>query len=173
MRVIKIVLPAVPRALDDSVSLSSSEIRSQLYNELAALDAEINGLVKAKAEAYFPSHYSVFTRTHRDDARNLVTTELWVVDPTIRWPAGLLTRSAWRLFIPVMGHVVRDAYAERINGAAVDVNESDATITVLAPTRGWRDPIILSGIVLVLTTAFWLLAWPYLQQYLLPLSGGA
>ena len=173
MRVIKIVLPAVPRALDDSVSLCSSEIRSQLYNELAALDADLNSLVKAKAEAYFPAHYSVFTRTHRDDVRNIVTTELWVVDPTIRWPAGLLTRSAWRLFIPVMGHVVRDAYAERITGAAVDVREDEATITVLAPTRGWRDPIILSGIVLVLTTAFWLLAWPYLQQYLPLLSGSA
>ncbi|MEM6495273.1 MAG: hypothetical protein AAF709_00960, partial [Pseudomonadota bacterium] len=166
-----IVLPAVPRALDDSVSLSSSEIRSQLYNELKALDAEINELVKAKAQAYFPNHYSVFTRTHLDDVRNIVTTELWVVDPTIRWPAGLLTRSAWRLFIPVMGHVVRDAFAERITGAAMDVREGEATITVLAPTRGWRDPIILSGIVLVLTTVFWLLAWPFLQQYVAALLG--
>ncbi len=172
MRVIKIVLPAVPRALDDSVSLSSSEIRTQLYNELKALDAEINELVKAKAQAYFPNHYSVFTRTHLDDVRNIVTTELWVVDPTIRWPAGLLTRSAWRLFIPVMGHVVRDAFAERITGAAMDVRESEATITVLAPTRGWRDPIILSGIVLVLTTVFWLLAWPFLQQYVAAFLGG-
>ncbi len=171
MRVIKIVLPAVPRALDDSVSLSSSEIRSQLYNELKALDAEISELVKAKAQAYFPEHYSVFTRSHLDDVRNVVTTELWVVDPTIRWPAGLLTRSAWRLFIPVMGHVVRDAYAERITGAAVDVRENEATITVLAPTRGWRDPIILSGMVLVLTTMFWLLAWPYLQQYMSGFGG--
>ena len=173
MRVIKIVLPAAPRALDDSVSLSFSETRSQLYNELAVFDADLNSLIKAKAEAYFPAHYSVFARTHRDDMRNIVTTELWVVDPTIRWPAGLLTRSAWRLFIPVMGHVVRDAYAERITGAAVNVREDEASITVLAPTRGWRDPIILSGIVLVLTTAFWLLAWPYLQQHLPLLSGSA
>lgn len=172
MRVIKIVLPAVPRALDDSVSLSSTEIRTQLYNELKSLDAEISELVKAKAQAYFPQHYSVFTRSHLDDVRNVVTTELWVVDPTIRWPAGLLTRSAWRLFIPVMGHVVRDAYAERITGAAVDVREDEAAITVLAPTRGWRDPIILSGMVLVLTTMFWLLAWPHLQLYMSGISGG-
>jgi len=172
MRVIKIVLPAVPRALDDSVSLSSTEIRTQLYNELKSLDGEISELVKAKAQAYFPQHYSVFTRSHLDDVRNVVTTELWVVDPTIRWPAGLLTRSAWLLFIPVMGHVVRDAYAERITGAAVDVREDEAAITVLAPTRGWRDPIILSGMVLVLTTMFWLLAWPNLQQYMSGISGG-
>ncbi|MGI9422234.1 MAG: hypothetical protein ACR2PA_03505 [Hyphomicrobiaceae bacterium] len=171
MRIIKIELPAVPRTLDDSVSLSSPEVRSQLYRELEALDGEVGILVKQKAQAYFPREYSVFTRAHYDEKRNQVTSELWVVDPTIRWPAGLLTRSAWRLFIPIMGHVVRDAYAERLAGAVVDVHENKAAITVLAPTRGWRDPIILSGAVLVLTSAFWLLGWPYLQSLSLFSSG--
>lgn len=172
MRVIKIDLPAIPRALDDSVSLSSAEIRGQLYRELEVLEPDVAELVKHKARGYFPEQYSVFTRLRFDEARNLVTTELWVVDPTIRWPAGLLTRSAWRLFIPIMGHVVRDAYAERLRGAVVDVRETEAKITVLAPTRGWRDPIILSGIVLVLSTAFWLLAWPYLSVHVRALLGG-
>ncbi len=172
MRVIKIDLPAVPRALDNTVSLASSDVRAQLYRELEALEPEVNALVKQKAESYFPQHYSVFTRTHQDEARNLITTELWVVDPTIRWPAGLLTRSAWRLFVPVMGHVVRDAHAERLTGAVVDIREADAKITVLAPTRGWRDPIILSGMVVVATSVFWLLVWPWLQRYLSAWWGG-
>lgn len=172
MRVIKIDLPAIPRALDEAVSLSSKEVRRQLFRELEALEPDVSELVKSKARAYFPTEYSVFTRTHLDEPHNQVTTELWVVDPTIRWPAGLLTRSAWRLFIPIMGHVVHDAYAERLTGAAVDVREPDAKIAVLAPTRGWRDPIILSGIVVVLTTAFWLLAWPPLYAYLRPYFAG-
>jgi hypothetical protein len=166
MRVIKIDLPAVPRAVDESVSLASADVRSQLYRELAALEPEVSELVKLKAQSYFPKEYSVFTRSHLDEARNLVTTELWVVDPTIRWPAGLLTRSAWRLFVPIMGHVVRDAHAERLNGAVMDVREGDARISVLAPTRGWRDPIILSGMVIVASALFWLLAWPALRGYL-------
>jgi hypothetical protein len=172
MRVIKIDLVAAPRALDETVSLASGEVRAQLYRELAALEPEVNELVKQKAQAYFPKEYSVFTRSHLDEAHNLVTTELWVVDPTIRWPAGLLTRSAWRLFVPVMGHVVRDAHAERLSGAVVDVREADARITVLAPTRGWRDPIMLSGMVIVTTSIFWLLVWPRLQDYLSGWLGG-
>lgn len=172
MRIIKIDLPAMPRSLDESVSLSSAEIRGQLYRELQTLEPDVSELVKHKARGYFPEQYSVFTRSHFDEARNLVTTELWVVDPTIRWPAGLLTRSAWRLFIPIMGHVVRDAYAERLRGAAVDVRETEAKITVLAPTRGWRDPIILSGLVAVVVSAFWLLVWPNLSSYLGSMFGG-
>ena len=172
MRVIKIDLPASPRALDDTVSLSSAEIRRQLYRELAALEPDVNELVKQKAQAYFPHKYSVFVRSHLVEERNIVSTELWVVDPTIKWPAGLLTRSAWRLFIPIMGHVVGDAYAERLTGAAVDVRENEARITVLAPTRGWRDPIILSGMVMILSAIFWLFGWPYLQAYLASLVSG-
>lgn len=171
MRVIKIDLPAVPRAVDESVSLASADVRSQLYKELAALEPEVNELVKQKAQGYFPKDYSVFTRSHHDEARNLVTTELWVVDPTIRWPAGLLTRSAWRLFVPIMGHVVRDAHGERLSGAVMDVREGDARISVLAPTRGWRDPIILSGMVIVASAVFWLIAWPPLRAYLGGLFG--
>ncbi len=166
MRVIKIELPAVPRVLDESISLSSSEIRAQLYQDLASMEEEVNALVRHKAQSYFPGDYSVFTRSHRDEARNLVTTELWVVDPTITWPAGLLTRSAWRLFVPIMGHVVRDAHAQRLSGAVMDVREGDVKISVLAPTRGWRDPIILSGMVVVASSLFWLLVWPRLQAYL-------
>ena len=172
MRVIKIDLPASPRALDESVSLSSAEIRRQLYRELAALEPDVNELVKQKAQAYFPHKYSVFVRSHLTEERNIVRTELWVVDPTIRWPAGLLARSAWRLFVPIMGHVVGDAYAERLTGAAVDVRENEAKITVLAPTRGRRDPIILSGMVMILSAVFWLIGWPYLQAYLATLVSG-
>ncbi|MGI9523619.1 MAG: hypothetical protein ACR2PG_18460 [Hyphomicrobiaceae bacterium] len=172
MRVIKIELPASPRALDDTVSLSSSDVRHQLYQELAAIEAEVSELVKQKGRSYFPENYSVFTRSHFDETRNSVTTELWVVDPTIRWPAGLLARSAWKLFIPIMVHVVEDAYSQRLVGATLGVRERDASITVFAPTRGWRDPIILSGTIVLISAVFWLLAWPYLQTYLSSLSAG-
>ncbi len=93
-------------------------------------------------------------------------TELWIVDPTVRWPAGLLTRSAWKLFVPLLSHVVRDTTVERFQGVEVEMLEKDARVTVLAPTRSWRDPVILSLTVFALTTALWLYVVPFVQSHL-------
>jgi hypothetical protein len=162
MRVIKIDLPATLRSADQSVTLASEEIRGQLFRELKALDYELSELVRQRAAGYFPPTYSVFVRTQLLPDTIGTLTELWVVDPTIRWPAGLLTRSAWRLFVPVLGHIVRETTMQRFPTLEVDMIEKDARVVVLAPTRSWRDPVILSAGVFFLTSAFWLVIGPWL-----------
>jgi hypothetical protein len=160
MRVIKIELPATLGSSDPSISLASDELREQLFREMQAADPEISDRIRQRALSYFPESYSVFVRTHFAPDRAGTVTELWIVDPTIRWPAGLLARSAWRLFIPIMAHAVRDSIAGHFDKLNVEIKEKDARITVLVPTRGWRDPVILSVAVLVLTSLYWLLVHP-------------
>lgn len=166
MRVIKIDLPAALRSADQSFSLETEEVRAQLYQELKAMDYELSEVVRQRAAGYFPPTYSVFVRTLlRPDAIG-TRTELWVVDPHIGWPAGLLTRSAWRLFVPVLAHIVKEATMQRFPTLAVDMTEKDARVAVLAPTRTWRDPVILSVVVFVLTSGFWLTAGSWLRGVL-------
>ena len=94
--------------------------------------------------------------------RVATSTELWIVDPTVRWPAGLLTRSAWRLFIPIFAHIVRDAMSSRMPGIKFNLRDQDGRITVLAPTRSYKDPVILVLATFLLTTLFWLVIHPHL-----------
>ena len=162
MRVIKIDLPASMSPVDPELSLASGEIRDQLFRELAALDSEINEVVRQRARSYFPDAYSVFVRTLLLPDRVATSTELWIVDPTVRWPAGLLTRSAWRLFIPIFAHIVRDAMSSRMPGIKFNLRDQDGRITVLAPTRSYKDPVILVLATFLLTTLFWLVIHPHL-----------
>jgi hypothetical protein len=162
MRVIKIDLPASLSPVDPEISLASDEIRAQFYRELANLDTQINETVRERARSYFPEAFSVFVRTMPDPGRVGVTTQLWIVDPNVRWPAGLLTRSAWRLFIPIFSHVVAEAMANQLPGVKFLIREKDAKITVLAPTRSFKDPVILVAATFVLTTLYWLVVHPYL-----------
>lgn len=168
MRVIKIDLPASLSPADPEISLVSDEIRGQLFQELAAADTEMNETIRQRAIAYFPEAYSVFVRTILAPDRVQTSTELWIVDPTIRWPKGLLTRSAWRLFVPILAHVVRDSMSDRMPGVKFHMKEQDAKVTVLAPTRTYRDPVILVALTFVLTTAYWLLVHPNIAA---PFSG--
>jgi hypothetical protein len=162
MRVIKIDLPASMSPADPELSLASDEIRNQLFRELASLDSEISEVVRQRARSYFPDDYSVFVRTLLAPDRVGTSTELWIVDPNIRWPAGLLTRSAWRLFIPIFAHVVREAMASRMPGVKFSMKEQDARITVLAPTRSYKDPVFVVVATFILTTLYWLLVHPYI-----------
>lgn len=163
MRVIKLDLPATFRSADPEISLVSDEIRKQLFVELERMDYELSEYVRQRAAGYLPPNYSVFVRTQMRPEKTGTVTELWVVDPNIRWPAGLLTRSAWKLFVPILSHVVRDTTMQRFQGVEVDMPEKDARVTVLAPTRSWRDPVILSTIVFLLTSALWLFVLPFLR----------
>lgn len=163
MRVIKIDLPASMSPVDPELSLASDEIRDQLFRELASLDTEINEVVRQRARAYFPDAYSVFVRTLLAPDRVGTSTSLWIVDPTIRWPAGLLTRSAWRLFIPIFAHVVRDAMSSRLPGVKFVLREQDARITVLAPTRSYKDPVFIAVATFIATTLYWLVVHPYVS----------
>ena len=163
MRVIKIDLPASLTPVDPEISLASDEIRAQLYQELANLDTQINEDVRERARSYFPETFSVFVRTMPDPTRVGVSTQLWIVDPNIRWPAGLLTRSAWRLFIPIFAHVVGEAMKQQLPGVKFQIREKDAKISVLAPTRSFKDPVLLVIATFLVTTLYWLLIHPYLS----------
>ena len=171
MRVIKIELPAALTAADPNISLASDDIRAQLFKELKALDTDLSETVRQKAKAYFPESYSVFVRTLLSPDKVSTTTELWIVDPNIRWPAGLLTRRAWALFIPILAHVVREAMSSRFEGVNFEMKEDAAKITVLAPARAWHDPIVVGIAVLALTTLFWLYVYPHLTPSLASLAG--
>lgn len=165
MRVIKLDLPAVYRSADPEISLVSDEIRMQLFNELKRMDYEISEYVRQRAAGYLPPHYAVFVRTQLRPEKTGAVTELWIVDPTVRWPAGLLTRSAWKLFVPILANVVRDTTMERFQGVEVDMQEKDARVSVLAPTRSWRDPVILTAGVFLATTLLWLVVVPFFQAH--------
>lgn len=161
MRVIKIELPATLSATDPSISLASDEIRSQLFKELKALDSDLSEAVRQKAKSYFPESFSVFVRTLLAPDRLGTTTEMWVVDPNIGWPAGLLTRRAWALFIPILAHAAREAMSSRFDGVHFDMREEAAKITVLAPARAWHDPILVGIVAFLLATLIWVYVVPW------------
>lgn len=166
MRIIRIELPARLTAVDPSISLASDEIRGQLFRELHALDHELSEVIRQRAKSYFPDSYSVFVRTLLSPDRIATTTELWIVDPTIRWPAGLLTRRAWRLFVPVLTHIVRDGMSSKLGAVSFDINEADAGITVFGPTRTWRDPVVVAVAMFILTTLYWFYVNPMIRDAL-------
>ncbi|MCB1505966.1 MAG: hypothetical protein KDJ47_13395 [Hyphomicrobiaceae bacterium] len=171
MRIIKLDLPAIYRSADPEISLVSDEIRRQLFSELQRMDYEISEYVRQRAAAYLPPTYSVFARTQLRPEKTGAVTELWIVDPTVRWPAGLLTRSAWKLFVPILANVVRDTTMQRFPNIEVEMQEKDARVSVLAPTRSWRDPVILSTGVFLLTTLLWLFIVPLVRPGPTAVSG--
>jgi hypothetical protein len=152
--------------VDPEISLVSDEVREQLFRELAAVDSEMSETVRQRALSYFPEAYSVFVRTLLLPDRVGVSTELWIVDPTVRWPAGLLTRSAWRLFIPIFSHAVKDAMSSRMPGVKFHMKEKEAKVTVLAPTRSYKDPLVLVLLTFILTTLYWLVVHPHVSMLL-------
>jgi hypothetical protein len=166
MRVIKIDLPASMSPVDPEISLVSDEVRGQLFKELAEIDTEMSEVVRQRARSYFPEAYSVFVRTILLPDRVGIQTELWIVDPNIRWPAGLLTRSAWKLFVPIFAHVVREAMTSQMPGVKFNIREQDAKVSVFAPTRTYKDPLVVAIVTFVLTSAYWLLVHPHVVTWL-------
>ena len=161
MRVIKIDLPATMSPVDPELSLVSDEVRDQLFKELSEIDTEMSETVRQRARSYFPETYSVFVRTLLLPDRVGTSTQLWIVDPNVRWPAGLLTRSAWRLFVPIFAHVVKDAMSSRMPGVKFHMKEQDAKLTVLAPTRTYKDPVLVFVAAVILTSLYWIFVHPY------------
>ncbi len=156
MRVIRMELVAKLTSDDSNISLSSDELRKVLFQEIQLMDSEITDLVRQRANSYFPENYSVFVRTHLDPAGSKATTELWIVDPTVRWPFGLLTRSAWKILAPMLAHVVRESFESRLQSISLDIDPKCIRITDLTPMRTWRDPVILSFMMVVMTSIYWL-----------------
>jgi hypothetical protein len=171
MRVIKIELPAVLSAADPNISLASEEIRNQLFRELKSLDTELSEVVRQKAKTYFPETYSVFVRTLFAPEKSGTTTEMWIVDPNIRWPMGLLTRRSWTLFIPILAHVASESMATRFEGVNFEMREDAARVTVLAPARAWHDPVVIAIAAAVVASLFWIYVYPLLVPALASVVG--
>lgn len=166
MRVVRLELPTRLRSATGTVDLSSPEVRAEIAREMPTLVAELSELVRQRACAYFPPAYTIFVRTRFEPEPPGTVTELWIVDPTIRWPQSLLARKAWKLFVPVLAHMVADAYRVRLEGVVADIDEKRAALDVFGSARGWRDPVVLSALVFILTSAIWLWAVPLIAHLL-------
>jgi len=166
MRIFKIELPATIRSIDPDVSLASDGLREQLGRELDALRHELSETVRARAVTYFPSDYTVFVRLAFSVDDHAAKVTLWIDDPTVRWPNGLFARRAWRLSVPIMTHIVKEIFEARLRSVQFDVNEKKARVSAYGPTRGWLDPVILTGIVAAVTTFYWLVLHPTLWTWL-------
>jgi hypothetical protein len=87
---------------------------------------------------------------------------LWIEDPTVRWPSGLLARRAWRLSVPIITHIVKEVFEARVNSIRMDINEKKVRVSSLAPVRGWLDPVLLTVVVTAINAVYWLLIHPWL-----------
>ncbi len=165
MRVIRVELPSQVQPKDPNANPATDELREAVLQRLQAAEYEISEHVRFRAASYFPARFSVFARTLWGKDRAVIINEIWVIDPDVRWPQGLLTRRAWGLFVPVLAHISREMTEQRVPDVTLVPNESAAKVTVLSPTRTWRDPLVLSVAVFVLTTLLWLVGAPYLQSW--------
>jgi len=162
MRVLRIELRASLRATSPSVRLEDEDVQRQFHHELDGLIPELTETSRRRISSYFPTEYSVFVRIMHETAANTAKILVWVDDPTIRWPAGLLARRAWKLSVPVLSHALSDTFEQRIDGVYLKFERSNARIASLAPMRIWSDPVALIIAVFALTTLFWLYGLPLL-----------
>ena len=162
MRILKFELPAALASIDPDISLASDVLREQLYRELDALKDKLAEEVRQRAIPYFPSDYSVFVRFLFSAGEDKARVILWIEDPTVRWPSGLLARRAWRLSIPIVTHLVKEVFEARVKSIRMDINERKVRVSSLAPVRGWLDPVLLTVVVTAINTVYWLLIHPWL-----------
>src|SRR5262245_55201072 len=155
MRILKIEMKATLQSNDPQISLGSDVLREQLFREMNGLRYELGERIRHRAAAYFPPEYSVFVRITFARQDNKATIHMWIEDPTIGWPAGLLARRAWKLSVPILSHVVKDTFQAGVQNVEMQIADGDARITSFAPTRGWFDPIILTGLVAVFSALYW------------------
>ncbi len=169
MRIFKIELPATIRSTDPDVSLASDGLREQLGRELDALRQELSETVRTRAATYFPSDYTVFVRLSFAVDEHAAKVTFWIDDPNVRWPNGLFARRAWKLSVPIMTHIVKEIFDARLRSVRFDINEKKARVAAFGPTRGWTDPVILTGIVALAATVYWLAIhnwlWTWLARY--------
>ena len=156
MRAIKIDLPATLRLRDPNGDITSDEVRSQVYAHLKASEYELCELIRQRTKEYVPVHYSVFVSLLPKPEGLGLTTEIWVIDPNISWGSALFARRAWQVLIPVLVRTADSVFVEREKQIGVDIDASKADVTVCTPTRGWRDPVILSAGWLLATSAYWI-----------------
>jgi hypothetical protein len=116
--------------------------------------------IRAKAMVYLPADYTVFVRVDFVREGNRVQVVFWIDDPAVSGVSGLLARRAWRLSLPILSHVVREAMAERLQTLLVEVDESKAKVAAFAPARTWYSPGVIALVVAGLSALYWLYAHP-------------
>ena len=168
MRLLRIDLRGQLRPTDQSFNLDTEGVRPQLYHELETMLPDLTELTRRRIATYFPPEYTVFVRHSFDQKTDSGRLDIWVDDPTISWPAGLLARRAWKLSVPILAHVASETFAERIQGVALLIDRSKTRIASLAPARLWSDPIVVAVATFALTTLLWWLLWPRIDALWVP-----
>ncbi len=156
MRILKIELTGVLQPKTEGLDLSSEAVQSQLYRELDALRLDLAERIRAKATAYLPAHYTIFVRVNFDRQGNKAAATFWIDDPAVAGMSGLLARRAWKLSVPILSHVFREAVQDRLQTLTVAVDDGKARIASYAPMRGWYSPLAIAAGVAVLSAIYWL-----------------
>jgi hypothetical protein len=155
MRILRIQLNGYLRPTHPGVKLENKDVRQQFHKEMDALLTELTEAIRKRIASYLPEDYSVFVRFLLAEEADSAKVLVWVDDPTIRWPAGLLSRRAWKLSVPVLSHAISESFAERIQGIALDIDRSDSRVSSFAPMRLWSDPVVIGLGVTALASAVW------------------
>ncbi|MGI9388022.1 MAG: hypothetical protein ACR2OX_11380 [Methyloligellaceae bacterium] len=155
MRILRIDLPAWLKSNNSQINLKSEAVREQLRRDLESLRGELSETIRERASAYFPPDYTIFVRIAFDAKTGIARATVWVDDPKVRWPAALFARRAWALSIPILSHIIKETFEERVQSISLDINEKKARIDSFTPLRGWSDPIILSTMILLFSGVFW------------------
>lgn len=158
MRILKIHVTGVLRSMQPAVDLGQEPVKAQLFRDLEALRYELGERIRAKAMSYLPPHYAIFVRVTFEPAGNKAIATFWIDDPTVSGVNGLLARRAWKLSTPILSHVVREAFQERLQTFALEVDDSKAKVESFAATRGWYSAPILVLMAIAATSAYWLFA---------------
>lgn len=158
MRILKIELHGVLQPRTEGLDLNSEAVQSQLYRELDSLRLDIAERIRTKAIAYLPPDYAVFVRVGFARVGNRAMATFWIDDPTVTGISGLLARRAWRLSLPILSHVFREAIQERLQTLAVEVDDNKSRISSFAPTRAWHSPVVIALVVAALSALYWLFA---------------
>jgi hypothetical protein len=158
MRILKIELPGVLHPKAAGLDLTQDAVQTQLFRELEGLKADLSERIRAKAAVYLPPGYTLFVRVGFERLGNKATAVFWIDDPTVNGMSGVLARRAWKLSVPILSHIFREAVQERLQTLAVEVDEGHARVAAFAPTRAYYSPLAVAGAVAVLSAIYWLYA---------------
>jgi hypothetical protein len=163
MRILKIRLSGVLRSSQPGVDLDQEQVRSQLFRDLEALRYELGERIRVKAVGYLPQTYSVFVRVTFEPTYKRIVATYWIDDPSVSGFDGILARRAWRLSLPILGHVFREAIQERLQTFQLDLEDNRAKIDSFAASRAWQSPPVIALLAIAATSLIWFYALPLLR----------
>ena len=156
MRILKLDMPGVLHSKSADIKLDEPAVQAQVFRELDKLSGELADRIRAKATAYLPRDYTLFSRVAFDPRGNRVDIVMWIDDPTVSGFSSLLARRAWQLSVPILAHIVREAAEERLQTLAIEIEEARTRVSAFAPSRAWRNPVIIAVGSAVLASLYWL-----------------